>query len=511
MIRSAFVRKEATRLRWRLALALSVLVVVVLVVTWFFQVYLIDDFYEHIKRRELTGAADYLCEHLEEEAFDMIAYSYAVDGAMTISAYRRLPDGTYERIAGLDAAGQSGLSYAEEWLDRYCHAAYEAGGTYIGQFLFGGLELPMGGDRQKEESFTELGTSGGNVRLICIRVAVGETGNEYVLLLNASLQPLKFTVQTLQTQYLWILLILLACVAIIVFFLYRYISAPLMRMNESAKQLALGKYDVEFSGKGYRESSELAASLNYAARELSQLDRLQKELIANISHDLRTPLTMIKGYGEIMRDLPGENTPENMQVIIDEAQRLSTLVNDLLDLSRLQSGASKIKGEVFDITAALRETITRYDTLVAHMGYHISMEQMDSVQVYADRGMILQVLYNLINNAVNYTGEDKTVTVSQTILGKRVRISVSDSGGGIAEEQIPLVWDRYYRIDKFHCRTTVGTGLGLSIVKEILELHKTAYGVQSTVGKGSVFWFELPIIPQHMTPLEKENNLEADN
>ena len=105
--------------------------------------------------------------------------------------------------------------------------------------------------------------------------------------------------------------------------------------------------------------------------------------------------------------------------------------------------------------------------------------------------MILQVVYNLINNAINYTGEDKYVSVVQSVEGDTVRISVSDTGEGISEEQIPLIWDRYYKIDKVHRRATVGTGLGLSIVKEILEIHNATYGVSSTLGKGSTFWFEL--------------------
>ena len=109
--------------------------------------------------------------------------------------------------------------------------------------------------------------------------------------------------------------------------------------------------------------------------------------------------------------------------------------------------------------------------------------------------MILQVLYNLINNAVNYTGEDKLVNVTETVTDGVVRISITDTGEGISKEQLPLIWDRYYKVDKVHRRATVGTGLGLSIVKQILELHGAVYGVSSTMGKGSTFWFSLPKVP----------------
>jgi signal transduction histidine kinase len=234
-------------------------------------------------------------------------------------------------------------------------------------------------------------------------------------------------------------------------------------------------------------------TLEYASRELAKTDNLQKELISNISHDLRTPLTMIKGYSEVMRDIPGENTPENIQVIIDETTRLSELVNDMLDLSRIQSGTRKPEYECFSITDTVKDTLTRYEKLIKQDGYNIEFISDGEAMVIADRGMILQVIYNLINNAINYTGDDKRVTVKQTITEEAVVISVSDTGEGITEKDLEQIWGRYYRVDKMHRRATIGTGLGLSIVKQILEIHNTSFGVDSEKGKGSTFWFELSL------------------
>ena len=154
-----------------------------------------------------------------------------------------------------------------------------------------------------------------------------DNSTPYVIMLNSELTPLRATVQTLRMQFVWISVIFVGLALLMAMVFARSIVSPIVRMNQSAKQLAKGNYDVQFEGEGYRETRELAETLNYASKELSQNDRLQKELIANVSHDLRTPLTMIKGYGEIMRDIPGENTPENMQTIIDETERLSELVN----------------------------------------------------------------------------------------------------------------------------------------------------------------------------------------
>ena len=486
-------------IRWKLAVFLSVFIAIVLLITWIFQVYLLDAFYEHIKKKELAKTAAYLSNQLESDELSLLAYSCAVEGTMTVSIFQ-LNEGRTHPMVSVDATGRQGTVLSDEMLEMLCSLAEENGGKYIGRF-FGAREidkddqLPSEGEDEINDPFSRS-----PVRLTYLSLVETESQNSYLILLDTGLQPLGSTVQILRTQFIWIAAILLVCAGVMVVMLYRHISAPLVEMNEAAKQLALGKYDAEFSGRGYRETRELAETLNYASNELSRLDRLQKELIANISHDLRTPLTMIRGYGEIMRDLPGENTSENMQVIIDETTRLSELVNDLLDLSKIQSGARRAEPEYFDLTSALEETMNRYDAFVRHRGYHISLSVTTDAWIYADRGMILQVLYNLINNAINYTGEDLCVTVKQELIDHRVRISITDTGDGIAPEQLPMVWERYYKVDKVHRRAMIGTGLGLSIVKEILEQHRAAYGVISNVGEGSTFWFELPVVQSPIAP-----------
>ena len=203
---------------------------------------------------------------------------------------------------------------------------------------------------------------------------------------------------------------------------------------------------------------------------------------------------MISGYSEVMRDIPGENTPENMQVIIDETARLTSLVNDLLDVSKLQSGTQTMNMQEICLTDVISKTVQRYDTLVSHKDYKIVFEYDTPAYIMADETRLLQVVYNLINNAINYTGEDKTVTVKQETLENVVKISIIDTGEGISEENLPLIWDRYYKVDKVHKRAMIGTGLGLSIVKNILLLHNSRFGVSSEIGKGSTFWFEFKTV-----------------
>jgi signal transduction histidine kinase len=279
------------------------------------------------------------------------------------------------------------------------------------------------------------------------------------------------------------------------YFISKKVSRPIISINNAAKKLAARDYQPNFSEGGYREVSELGVTLNYAARELSKVDDMCRELIANISHDLRTPLTMIKGYAEVMRDLPDENTPENVQIIVDEANRLTTLVNDVLDISHFQSGRQKFEFVSFNLTKTVSEAVERYSALNERNGYTFDFynDSERDAWVTSDETRILQVLYNLLNNAITYTGEDKRITVRQIVSDGKVRIEVSDTGEGIAEDQINEIWERYYKIDKSHRRAAVGSGLGLPIVKQIMQMAGGGCGVRSRVNSGSTFYFELPI------------------
>jgi signal transduction histidine kinase len=292
--------------------------------------------------------------------------------------------------------------------------------------------------------------------------------------------------------------ILLLLTAVIAVLISKHISRPIAQMSAEARKLASGTYDVHFDGGTSRETAELGDALNYAAKELSNLDTMQKELIANISHDLRTPLTMISGYSEVMRDIPGEMTKENMQIIIDETKRLSALVNDIMDISAMTGASrSQLKCEIFSLTETVRKTLERYGKLRTRDGYEITFACDREVFIYADRSKILQVVYNLVNNAINYTGEDKKVQIRQITENGWCRIEVTDTGEGIPPEQLPRIWDRYYTVKNYYKRPVAGTGLGLSIVKSILLLHGARFGVHSEVGQGSTFWFALPeVIPE---------------
>ena len=216
---------------------------------------------------------------------------------------------------------------------------------------------------------------------------------------------------------------------------------------------------MTFEGNGYKEINELTGALNNAAGEISRMESERRQLIANVSHDLRTPLTLISGYAEAMRDLPDENTPENAQIIIDEAGRLNALVHDMLDLSRLQAGEKMLNLEKFNLTGVVSEVAERMNQLIQKDGYSISFECDGAVNVTADKSRVAQAVYNLILNAVDFTGPDKKIYVAVRVSGHRVRIEVRDTGKGISPEILPHIWDRYYSDSSSRREGSTGTCL----------------------------------------------------
>lgn len=311
------------------------------------------------------------------------------------------------------------------------------------------------------------------------------------LILNTPLVPVTATVNILKRQLLSITFLLILLALAITYVVSNRLSQPIVQITKQAEQLAHGKYDIVFKGGGYSEVDRLAHTLTYASREINRVDTMQRDLIANASHDLRTPLTMLKAYAEMIRDLSGDNPvkrAEHLEVIIEETDRLTLLVNDILDLSKLENGSMTLNCSSFDLERRLTDIVERYRGLSGVSGYQFVLQTDGTAAVFCDAGKIEQVICNLINNAMNYSGEDKCIFITQEHVEDGIRISVRDNGEGMDQETLSHIFDKYYRSENYK-RKAIGTGLGLSIVKAILRLHNYTFGVDSTVGVGSTFWF----------------------
>ena len=436
---------------------------------WVFQVLFLQKFYDSMKTKDVMRLSDQLIELYQSGDYMDQFWESAVNNGLCIQVLNRatmLSEFPY-CATGRDCFIHGFNNHAREFAMK---ARDSEDGVYS-------VKLP------NPTSDTET--------LIYARVIGMKSMPEGYLILNAPLAPVGATVSIIRRQLVIITVILVLIGFILSMIVSDRLAKPIVRVTKDAEQLAHGRYDIQFNGNGYDEAERLAETLTYASKEINRVDTMQRDLIANASHDLRTPLTMLKAYAEMIRDLSGDNPvkrAEHLQVIIEETDRLTALVNDILDLSKLENGKLKLDRTTFDMEQRLIDITDRYRGLSEVSGYTFELDTDGPAEVCCDAGKIEQVICNLMNNAMNYTGEDKKIFVKMAHTDEGIRISVRDTGQGMDQETISRIFDKYYRSENYK-REVRGTGLGLSIVKAILRLHDYAFGVDSTVGVGSVFWF----------------------
>ncbi|MDE5947072.1 MAG: HAMP domain-containing histidine kinase [Oscillospiraceae bacterium] len=461
-------------LRVKIWIYFVVYTIIVFVLLWFFQIMFLENFYQNMKISDVLEegrflAEQYVNDNISSEEYEQILNASSMKNDMCIEIIDKYTRSMYSK----KAFGDCILHSRDNNLNRLVS---EIKSSESGEILYRGVNRYS------------------NIESFIYGRILSKNGKHYgYLFLNTPIEPVSSTVSIIKRQLMIITFILIMIAFIISIYVSKKIASPIVGITKSAKKLANGKYDVEFEGKGYLEAKELADTLTYAGKQISKVDTLQRDLIANVSHDLRTPLTMLKAYAEMIRDLSGNNPQkreEHLGIIIEETDRLTMLVNDMLDLSKLESGKQTLCCTEFEITEKMHDIIDRFKGVSEKMGYNIHFTPDEQRIVYCDIVKIEQVIYNLINNAINYTGKDKQVYVTQINLPDGVRIEVRDTGDGIEEDKIKLIFDKYYRSEN-HKREVIGTGLGLSIVKAILKMHNYDYGVNSVIGKGSVFWFTI--------------------
>ncbi|MBE6731636.1 MAG: HAMP domain-containing histidine kinase [Ruminococcaceae bacterium] len=484
-------------IRAKLIMGFMAFTLLIGILLWVFETFFLNSFYVIIKEQELKNTANYIEKHVYSDNL----YDEALSKLKSTDIDVLVCDNTGKTKLQISQLGSDSLiRFDRELRLKIYRDTWSEGGEQLTNFSV---------KYQKPEATPDLGAMNGinylpemndklplfkynepvvNDSMIYTKVISGNRDDSRLIILITDMVPVDSMVETLKYQLLWVTVIMVVLSLFLSLILSRSISKPIVAITKNAEKLAQGNYDIHFEDSSTKEISQLANTLNYTRSELNKVDEFRKELIANVSHDLRTPLTMIHGYSEVMRDIPGENTPENVQIIIDEAERLNLLVNDLLDISKLESGKMELNKEKFNLTKLINDILKRYDKLA---DYKIRFEYEKECFVFADELKITQVLYNLINNAITYTGEDKCIYLNQEIIKNEVKISVTDTGEGIPQDKLPYIWERYYKISKNHKRANVGTGLGLSIVKNILSLHGGKYGVISDINKGSTFYFTL--------------------
>lgn len=315
---------------------------------------------------------------------------------------------------------------------------------------------------------------------------------------------LEAMVKTVIMSTLWLMLATL----IAVYYITERLVSPIRAMSKAAKAFAAGHFDVRVDVTGNDEVAELASAFNNMANSLQHSEETRRMFLANVSHDLRTPMTTISGFIDSILEgvIPQDKVPHYLEVIASEVRRLSRLVSSLLDITKIQAGERKFNMTTVNICEMAREIIISSEQRLEEKKLDVLFDSdRDNMYVHADRDAIHQVLYNLCDNAIKFSKEGGQYELSIKELGPKISISVYNEGDGIAPEDIPYVFDRFYKSDKSRGLDKTGVGLGLYISRTIIEAHKEKITVESDYGKWCRFTFTLPKASVPKTSDDKRN------
>jgi len=305
---------------------------------------------------------------------------------------------------------------------------------------------------------------------------------------------LQVTYGTIGRFFIWAGLLAVAIALLLTFFLSRRILAPVKALRDAAREFGKGNFSRRVDSRDKGEVGELARSFNSMAENLERTERLRRNMVADVAHELRTPLSNVRGYLEAIRDGIIKPDKKIVRSLNEETSTLSRLIDDLQELSLADAGAIKLAIRPEDIYRLIRETVTALQAKATAKGLTISADLPDNLpEVNIDSQRIRQVMYNLVDNAVAHTGREGRITVSALRKEDRIFISVADTGEGIPPEDLPMIFERFYRVDKSRTRATGGSGLGLTIAKRLAEAHGGTIEVESQPGQGSTFILTLPI------------------
>ena len=283
-----------------------------------------------------------------------------------------------------------------------------------------------------------------------------------------------------------------AVAAVLTFFLSRRVLAPVESLSRAARALARGDFTHRVSVRSRDEVGELAQTFNAMAEDLARTEEIRRNLVADVAHELRTPLSNIRGYVEAMQDGVVKADGVTFSSIHEEVLLLTRLIDDLQELALAESGQMALDIQRCDMADLVRRAVTAVQPQVQAKGISMEVNALDGAEVQADPERIGQVLRNLLINAANYTSSGGSIRIAVNSLGREVEVTVEDTGTGIAKEEVAYVFERFYRVDKSRSRASGGVGLGLTIAKRLVEAHGGRIMVQSQVGQGSTFTFVLP-------------------
>ena len=449
----------------KLQMGMMLLVAAVLVLMWLFQVVFLERYYVRQRINEVEDKGTKIAANINElsrdELIDSID-SFAHDYNCSVTLF--------------DASGR--IAYSSS-MTRQIPGVTQG---YLRNELFSKAS-------SGERIYLSVSHPRFDSRYILLGLPTKATGAMFIVF---PLAPVEDTVAILKTQIIYILAILFVISLLISYIISRKLIKPLLVITNATTKMASGDFDTRIKSHSKDEIGRLSDAINHLGRELAKTEKLRRDFIANVSHELRTPLSLIKGYAETIRDVSGEDKEkriDQLDIIIEESDRLSGIVNDILYLSKIQQEPAKIKKERFELASLISSTAAKYQIMKTGSGITLDFDINDPVYVTGDEEKIEQVLHNLISNAIDHSGSKEAIRIALIPKTDHVRVEISDKGRGISKEELIHIWDRFYK----STTKTQGSGLGLAIVKSILDAHKSEYGASSEPDKKTVFWFSLDI------------------
>jgi len=330
---------------------------------------------------------------------------------------------------------------------------------------------------------------------IIVKSVIGQNASVMgAVFMNAPMTEVHQTTQDVIRMTVMCLLVSLAVSFVLIYFTSKKISKPIHQINQAAKVIAAGDFEKRLTVKSRDEVGQLADSFNNMAESLENQEKSRREFIANISHDLRSPLTSMRGFLTAIMDgtIPPDGRDKYLQIVLDESERLTKLANDILDINKIQSLEIELVKSAFDVNELIRKTVIMFEPRITGKGIALNVAFADERNmVWADEEKIQRVVYNLVDNAVKFTEENGSIQVETFTRSGKVMVCVRDDGKGIGADAQKHIFDRFYKVDASRGEDKKGSGLGLSIVRAFVKAHEETIALESEPGKGCVFMFTL--------------------
>lgn len=326
-------------------------------------------------------------------------------------------------------------------------------------------------------------------KAIIVNTPIYDNNDEYLgrSIFISNLIPLRETSSILKKQLSIITAISVLIGSLLALYFSKQFTMPIIKITHATRDIAKGKFETRVNIASRDEIGILGEDVNKMAQQLGMIEELRKDFISNVTHELKTPIGIIRAYAELIRDINDEETKDdNVKVIVDESIRLNEMVEDILTLSKMEAGYDKLSLENNNLPSLLEDVLNRLQVLMENKSINVLLDYEDDYDIKCDYNKMFQVFYNIINNSVNHSNQESEISIKIFKENNKVITEIKDQGSGIPEDELENIWERFYKVEKSRTRTDSGTGLGMSIVKNILDLHGFNVEVESEVGVGTI-------------------------